>query len=265
MVRVTQKRKRSSFSVRPLKRKRFVRRRRFKKSSNFNSVSSNGSGLGFSKKRTSRRQWKNLLWSSSQAQTHYRSLNSAASSLGTPVTPNLQFVSLQTSRRFGGNAFWLSAGGATNPDGGAMPTFTTNGDFTVRGGLYGIRLSNVPDLVDTDKDSIAVTVYLIWTSKGFLSSVIPGTTVPVGWDPSLIADFQTTVGKILYKKSFLVHDGDVFTIERKMGVQKIDQTEYGNLISEPQWLVVYGATSSTATKFLTCVTYYNMSFVGDTV
>ena len=251
-----------SRSARPTKRRKFSRKRRSgRKSTNWTGNSGKGGGLGFSRRRTSRRQYKNVLWNATIAQTHYRSNASAVTIIVTPSVASSMAVSLQTTRRFNGNNFWVTAGGAINPDGGTIPTFATNTDLTVRGGIYGIRIANTPDLADTDKDS----VYLVRTCKGYLTSSIPITSVAVGWDPSLIADFQTTIGRVVYKKNFLIHEGDVIDIERKMFLQKIDQTEYSNLISEYIWLVVYGTSSGVTTKSLACTTYYNMSFVGDAV
>jgi len=239
-------------------------RRVGRKQSQISSNSFSGGGIGFKKRRFSRKRYNNLLWTSSIAQTHYRSNWSASSVLSTPgVTSETMGVSLQTSRRFAGAAFFVTAGGAINPDGGAMPVFQSNSDITVRGGMYGIRLTNTPDALDVDKDPINVTVYLVRTSKGFSTTNVPS-TVRVGWDPTLVQDFQTNIGKVLMKKNYLIRDGDVYTIERRMPVQKIDQTEYAATISEYIWLVTLGTTSSNVARTIVATTYYNMSFVGDT-
>lgn len=268
MARYNQKRKASGGpTFRTFKKARPMRRRRFssRKNSNWTSQSSKPGGITFKKRRFGRARWKNLLWTSTQGMTHYRSSNAAATTLTCAAGADLNLVSLQTSRRFAGNAFWVTAGGAVNPDGGVMPTFSANSDITVRGGVYGIRIGNIPDLSDANKDSINVVIYLIKTSKGFTPASVPATSVSVGWDPTLIADFQTTIGKVILRKNFLVNEGDSFTIERRMSVQKVDQTEYGNLISEYQWMVVYGNTAGVSANTLKVTTYYNMSFSGDTV
>jgi len=269
MARTMQTRKRSAGAIRrPYKRSRLTSRRRpfrrSKKTFNQTSQASKGGAIQFSRKRTTRRQWRNLLWNSSIAQTHYRSNNSAVVNATTTASPGTMTINLSTARRFAGNAFWTTLGGAVNPDGGAIPTFATLSDFTIRGGMYGIRIGNAPDAADVDKDALTVTVYHVWTTKNFLSGSLPA-TANVGWDPTLVADFQTNIGKITMKKTFLVNEGDVFTMERRMPLQKIDQTEYNATYGEPIWIVCLGNTSAVTTKALVITTYYNMSFVGDAV
>jgi hypothetical protein len=259
----TRKRSRPSSGPSNTKRRRRFKRRRTRKTANWTSQSGRGSGLGFSKRRTSKRTFRRLLWNGSTAQPHYRSNNAIVSGFSTPANASQMSCSLFSTRRFGGSSFWTTAGGAINPDGGAIPTFNTT-DFTVRGGMYGIRVSNNPDTLDSDKETLNVTVFLIYTSKGFSSANLP-TTVAVSWDPSLVQDFQTNIGKIAMKKNFLLHDGDSMAIEKRMIVQRLDTTEYAASISEPIWLVLVGNTASNVTKTLSVTAYYNLSFVGDVV
>jgi len=256
-----------SASTRPFKKRKFSRRRfvRGRKSSSYSANSSRAGGFGFRRRKTNKRAWRRHLFNSSMSNTHYRANASVGTEFGTPASRDQMLVTLQTSRRFAGAAFFTTAGGAIDPDGGTMPTFAPGSDITVRGGVYGIRISNNPNADDVDKDAIMVHVYHIWTSKNLTSGSVPSSTVAVGWDPSLIADFQTKIGRVTFKKSFLVREGDVFTIERKMPVQKIDQTEYAATYSEPAWLIAYGNVSATTAKAVTITTYYNMSFVGDVV
>lgn len=255
-----------SQSSRPLKKRKYVRRRRrsSKKSINFTSQSGKGSGLGFSRKRTSRRKFRRLLWDASTAQTHYRSNFAFTTAINTTNVASTMQVTVIASRRFNNQNFWTTAGGAINPDGGTIPTFVTNGDFTVRGGMYGLRLCNAPDVLDSDKDAIQVIVYLVRSTKNWNSTNLP-TSVPVGFDPSLVQDFQTNIGKVVYKKEFLLEDQNVAVIEKRMGLSKIDISEYQNSQSEFIWIILAGISSGTTVKSVNCVSYYNMSFVGDTV
>jgi len=239
-------------------------RRIARRSSNFTSQQGRGGGLGFARRRTSRRQFRRLLWDASTAQTHYRSNFAALSVVNTTASPTTMQVTVIATRRFSGNNFWTAAGGAINPDGGAIPTFATNTDFTVRGGIYGIRITNSPDTLDTDKDAIQGIVYLVKTTKNWNSSNLP-VTVPVGFDPSLVQDFQTNIGKVVYKKTFLLEDTGMAIVEKRMGLSKVDQTEYTNSQSEFVWIVMLGVSSASTIKAVACTTYYNMSFVGDAV
>jgi len=269
MPRYYQNRKRSGGPIRrPFKKARFNRRRTFKKratrSTNFTSQSSHGGGIQFRKTRFRPRRLRNILWNASTPQTHYRSNVASVATQSSPASAASMSSSLYSTRRFAGNNFWVTLGGAINPDGGAMPAFSTNSDITIRGGTYGIRVANNPDLSDVDKDALNVFVYLIWTAKGFSSANVP-TLVNVGWDPSLIQDFQTNIGKIVMRKNFLLPEGETMTIERRMPIQKIDQTEYAGNISEPIWLVLVGNTGTSSAHAMFVTTYYNLSFVGDTV
>jgi hypothetical protein len=260
----TRKRSRPSTGPFVTKRRRIMKRRRTRKTTNWTSQRGSGSGISFSKKRTSRRQFKRLLWNSSVAQTHYRSNFAFTTAISTAGIPSTMTVTVIASRRFNNQNFWTTAGGAINPDGGTIPTFATNSDFTIRGGIFGIRMTNSPDVLDSDKDSIQIIAYLVRTTKNWNSSNLPA-SVPVGFDPTLVQDFQTNIGKVVYKKEFLLEDTGVSVIERRMGLSKIDITEYQNSQSEFVWIILSGINSGVTVKGVTIVTYYNLSFVGDAV
>lgn len=182
--------------------------------------------------------------------------------MATPASAAVMTTTVVASRRLASSNFWTTAGGAINPDGGLIPTFATNTDFTVRGGMYGIRMTNSPDALDIDKDPLSVIVYLVKTTKNWNSTNLPA-TVNVGWDPSLVQDFQTNIGTVVFRKNFIIAEGETFNIERRMSLQKIDQTEYINSQSEMVWIVLSGNTSSTVTKGLVLTNYFNLSFIGD--
>jgi len=263
----TRKRSRPSTGPFRTKRRRVMKRKRTKKSTNWTSQSAHGGGLGFSRKRTSRRAFKRILWNATVPQNHFRSNGAATSNILTPAgagTASTMTVTIVASRRPANNNFYTSAGGAINPDGGAIPTFLTNADITVRGGIYGLRLCNAPDLADTDKDPVSCIVYAIRTTKNWSATNVPA-SVNVGWDPTLTQDFQTNIGKVIFKKNFLINDGDVINIERRMTIQKIDQTEYTNSISEIIWMILAGNTSTITAKVVLGTIYHNLSFVADAV
>lgn len=235
-----------------------------RRSSNWTSQSGVGSGIGFANRKFNRSYYNRLLWESTANLNHYRSNQCVTTNVVTPTVAASMTPFITATRRLGGNNFWTAAGGAINPDGGTVPTFTTNADFTIRGGIFGIRIANSPDTLDSDKDGIQCTVYLIKTTKNWNSTNVPA-IVSVGWDPSLVQDFQTNIGKVVFKKSFLLNDGDVMDIEKRMYIQKIDQTEYVNSQSELVWLVTAGVTSGITSKAIVVATYFNLSFTGDTV
>lgn len=265
MARTMQTRKRSApvVLVRPSKKRR-TNRRRGKKTSQWTSQKGGGAGISMRGRRQSVRTFKRMLWNATQAGTHFRSNFSLSTNLATTALPATMSPTVIASRRLGGNNFWVTAGGALNPDGGAMPTFATNTDITVRGGMFGIRIGNAPDALDTDKDAISCIVYLVKTTKAWSSTNVPA-SMNVGWDPTLVQDFQTNIGRVILRKNFLVNEGDCFTVERRMGISKIDQTEYAASINEFVWIVIVGNVTATAPKNLVVTTYFNLSFVGDTV
>lgn len=251
-----------SQSVRPMKKIKFTRKSSRKV--DWTSQSGLGHGITFSNRRRSRQDYNRLLWDSSTAATHYRSNQSALSNISTPTSASIMSTTIVASRRLGGNNFWTALGGAINPDGGTIPTFTTNSDFTVRGGMFGIRITNTPDALDLDKDALNVVVFLVKTTKNWNATNVPA-TVNVGWEPTLVQDFQTNIGKTILRRSFLLAEGESMTIEERMSLQKIDQSEYTNSQSELVWIVLAGNTTASSAKSLVMTSYFNLSFVGDAV
>jgi len=263
MARTIQTRKRSGGPIRRNVKRRRTRRRSGRKSTSFTSQAGTGGGLRFSARRVSRRRYRSMLWNASQLQTHWRSNHSSTITVLTPGTADTMTVGITPARNFG-NGFWTTLGGGVNPDGGGMSAFVANGDLTIRGGMMGMRVSNIPDAADVDKDALQCTVFLLRTSVNFNSGVIPS-TVRQGWDPTLVADFKQNVGHIVLRKTFLLAEGEVGTVERKMPVQRIDQSEYLLSHNEYIWLFVCSNTSAISAKSLRLVPYYNLSFVGDAV
>jgi len=232
--------------------------------SQWTSQSASGSGISMRARKQSRTAWKRQLWISSQSQTHYRSNLAVLTNITTTTSPATMTPTIIASRRLGGNNFWTTAGGAVNPDGGSIPTFATASDFTVRGGMFGLRIGNSPDSAAVDQDAISCIVYLVKTSKAWNSTNVPAAP-NLGWDPTLVQDFQTNIGRIVLRKNFIINEGECFTIERRMGMSKVDQTEYTNSISEFVWIILTCNVSATTAKALVATAYYNMSFTGDTV
>jgi len=266
MARFNQTRKRSR-SVGPrrgaFKKRRVVRRARTGRSTTFTSTQGTSRSLGFSRKRTSRSQFRRILWNGSVAQKHFRSNFAFPEGITTPATSNTCTTYLRDARFFAGNLFWTAAGGGINPDGGAMPTFDSTGDFVIRGGIMGITVSNAPDTTGTN-DPFQVQIYLIKTTVNFSTASLPA-TVQLGWDPTLIPDFQTNIGRIIMRKKLILNDSASVTVERKMPIQKIDQSQYQSTFNAYAWLVIIGNTTSPVANDCIVTRYYNLSFVGDVV
>lgn len=248
-------RRRLNFS----KKRRVTRRGR--KNTAFTSQSGTGGGLRFKSKRTSRSAYKKHLWNSTLYKDHYRSTKALSSSINTNTNTNDLVVLAEAAYLFGITPFYLAAGGAvTNDSAVLLPSF--NGDITVRGGMIGLRLANTLDTVAANTGSIQGTVFLIKTTKNWTAASIPASG-QVGWDPTLIADFDTKVGKILYRRNFLLRDADTAVVEYRLPVHKVDQGDVVALFNTYVWLVLAGNVDSTLTKNVNVTKYWNLSFAGD--
>jgi len=165
--------------------------------------------------------------------------------------------------RFAATPFYTAAGGAINPDAAqALPIFT--GDVTLRGGMIGCRIANTFDATDSARTTIQGTVYLIKTTKNFDPALVL-TPLPVGWDPTIVQDFNTFIGRILYRKTFLLRDADSAVIEYRLKCQKIDVGDYVADFSSYAWLVLAGNVDTAAARSFAVTLFYNLSFCADAV
>jgi len=263
MARGTHTRKRSrpssSSKGRTFKRRRTARRG--KRSTNFTSQSGIGGGLRFKARRTSRSAYKKHLWDSTLFKEHWRSNFAANTTMTTPASVVLQGVVSQASLRFLANPFWTAAGGTISPD-STMPIPNFIGDVIIRGGMIGLRLTNTFDTTDSFRNTLSGTVYLVRTSKNYQPAGIPS-SVPIGWDPSLVADFDTLIGKIVYKKTFLLHDADSANIEYRLRTRKVDVGDYQAEFNELVWIIVGGNVDVSSARGFAISYYYNLSFAAD--
>lgn len=224
---------------------------------NQTSKATTGQSLAFKAKRLSRKRYKNLLWTSTIMAPHYRSLQSNAATIVTQANEAVGTIGLDRPLRLGSNAFWVTAGGAQNINfGTTIPLFS--GDIILRGGMWGMQFRNGSATLP-----IGIKVYVGRTMANPTAS-LPGTS-NVGWDPSLVSEFKSEYGKITYNTVVQLEPGESFKLERRVGIQKIDQnvwSAYGNM---PFVLVhVYNIGHATA---VTCnvLTYYNLSFSADAI
>lgn len=263
MARHMQTRKRSR-PVGFVGKRTFKRRRttRGKKSSNFTSQSGKGGGITFRSRKVKAKTYRNLLWNSSILKTKYRTILSAVASPSTPGTTLTHGVTATSAINFG-SAFWTAAGGAVSPDSSnALPTFT--GNIVLRGGMIGCRITNTLDTTAASAGTIVGTMFLIRSTKNWTSASVPS-TVTLGWDPTMIQDFATKIGKIYYKKTFLLRDAESALTEYRLRVSSIDEGDYFSFYNQFIWFIVYGNVDSSVTKQIVINTYYNMSFVADGV
>jgi len=242
------------------KKRRTTRRGRAKKVSAFTSQSGSGGAVNYKARRTSRRTYRKHLWDSTLFKEHYRSIGSVVTSFNTPATVSTVSILAEKAITNGAADFWLAAGGAIAPDSGfPLPAFT--GDITIRGGKIGLRLANVLDPAAT-AECLQGTVLLIKTTKNFVSGAIT-TPQPLGWDTSLVPDFDTRVGRILYRKNFLLTDSNTALIEYRLPLHKIDVNDFQTVYNTYLWVIIGGNTSQATADTITITKYFNLSFSAD--
>lgn len=262
-MRGTHTRKRSrptSFKGKRTFKKRRVTRAR--KTNNLTSQSGKGGGLSYRAKRVGRSAYRRLLWNASILKTKYRTVQATNTSVATNANSVTQTTFVRSSINFGVAPFWTILGGSITPDSAStLPVFT--GNIILRGGIIGCRISNTIDTSVASQGAISGTMMLIQTTKAFNPSAIPA-TIPLGWDPTYITDFSTVVGRIVYKKTFLLRDTDVAQVEWRLKVRSIDETDYSLFLNQLVWVLTLNTTDNIA-HGVTVNTYYNMSFTGDGV
>lgn len=98
-------------------------------------------------------------------------------------------------------------------------------------------------------------------SASSLSNFDPDQGVVIGWDPTLVNDFQNNF-RIKYMRVFNIETNEACELSDRMPVQKIDQELFNNELENREfWLVALTAPSASAPcRF---ATGWNMSFVGD--
>jgi len=252
-------RRRLNFS----KKRRVTRRGRARKSIAFTSQSGSGSAVQYKARRTSRRAYRKHLWDSTLFKEHYRALGSVVTSFNTPASVSTISILVEKAIDNGsGSVFWLTAGGALPPDSGAtLPFFS--GDITVRGGKLGLRLANVLDPA-ISAETLQGTVLLVKTTKNWTPAAIT-TPQPLGWDTSLVQDFDTRVGRIIYRKNFLLKDADTALIEYRLPLHKIDANDFQLVYNTYVWVIMAGNASQATVDTMTITKYFNLSFAADAV
>lgn len=245
------------------KRRRFVRRKRrvSRKTTNWTTQSGRGNGLNFRSRRLKGRQWRSILWRDTVAKQHYRSNSAVLSTFTTPADAiSYQGFSIP-ALRFGGNTFYTTAGGAIAPDSAqVLPVFT--GDTIIRGGMIGMKICNNVDSALVNTGEVFGDIFLVRTTKNYVPGALPANP-PVGWEPTLVQDFDTKIGRILYNKKFILKDADAFVCEYRLRVTKVDPGDYVNNLNQLVWIVYAGNTEGIIQHGLSCVSYYNLSFSAD--
>lgn len=264
----TRKRSRGVVLVRPIKRRRMLRRRRFGRRSRLQGITNRMSGASsigrFRTRRTRPSTFRRRLWQSTQDKSHYRSVGAAATAVSTQGGGNGMTQATLTVIT-PGNQFWTTGGGAVSEDAGvALPTFV--GDIILRGGISKLSVSNrVGGTEVSPTDNVRVTIFTVWTQPDIPPFTFPA-AVPITWDPSVFGDFQR-YGKVIGKKEAILQaHGDSVEVTFRHRIQRIDQNVHFNLGSRLVWFVLVSEMSNSDTNTVETVDIVNSisySFVGD--
>jgi len=244
----------------PIRRRRFTRKRapRFKSYTTRNSAGTRL--IGYRGKRIGRRAFNSNLWKSTQMKHHFRSLQSLSSAYNSQASltsGTITFIDPFTN----GSFFWTAAGGAIPESaGGTVPLFDSR--IILRGGKWTISLTNSDS---TNAQPVKLTLFHVMTTSRPDTSIIP-TTAPPGWDPSLIPDFTYKYGKLLYQESVILRFLESYTIEKRIPLKSIDQSDFASLLGNTPVILLQLESMQLATA-VPCVLKHtlNCSFSADAI
>jgi len=256
----------ASNGTRAFKRRRFTRNKRIKRSggrrtTDYTSLNLRGHAVGFRGRKTSRRAYKRHIWNSTVFKTHYRSILtlSTESDHVTPssfVTGTLVFHNMY--RTIGAEPFWTAAGGAQEIDqGDGVPEF--GDEIILRGGKFTYTISN------RSTNDIKVKLWRFTTGNNPDLTLIPGDLAPQdkAWDPSVIPDFYTQVGKPFMAREVVIEGGNSYTFVTRFKSQKIDQNAYENNSRSPYIMALVSNVGNSVANDFEVNRSYNLSFSGD--
>jgi len=256
MARYNQKRKRSY--GRPYaskKRKTNFKRRRPAKSTDFTSLNTRGTNVGFRSRKTSRKTFRKHLWNSTLFSTHWRSVFGYTQGFSTPASYTTGTLVGTNMYKPTAGPFYTAAGGTLPPD-ITIPIPFFVGNIIVRGGVYDWTFHN-----DSTTD-MKVKIFMLKTTKSpdfTFEPVAPYSS----WDPSATPDFHDQIGATWMTKEVLIEGGNAYTYKGRFPIQKIDQATYLLSGSSP---VIYSLTSNvgtTAASAYRITAGYNLSFSAD--
>lgn len=222
------------------------------------------------KNKYSPRRWRRHLLSDTHANTHYRSLFSAATLRNTAAagTNNALHFDKTLALPTGATSFWLAAGGAQPVDtGNPVPGFGRN--IIIRGGRIScsIALRTTPLAIT---ETVKVTVYLIWRKPCSDNAILPASgDRPPLWDPSIEPDF-TRYGRIVKKWQAILEPYSGSSSLQMFHVikpQKIDHENFEQSGSHLEWVTCLQklTVGGLPTAGLDVVIGHSLSFSGDEI
>jgi len=231
-----------------------------KRDYSFSTRSVGGTGVSYKAKRVSRSNYKKILWDSSILRVKYRGSNTQHTAISTPANYTQKTVVVLQSLFNNGGNFWTAGGGAVNPNGGTIPTFV--GNLTLRGGMISFRISNSIDTVSTNAGPITVEVMLLQTGPGFDPAALPSVQ-NLMQDETFITDFQTKIGRIKWRKTIILKEGDSVAYEHRLSVRKVDLDDHPNGLNQLYWYMSASNLDTAVAKVVDYSIGFNLSFCGE--
>jgi len=204
----------------------------------------------FRSRKVSRSTWKRMLWNNTLQMQHWRSVGAQSGSFGTPATLTTCQIFAFTGDDNGVGVPWTIAGGLQAP-------VNLVHNIVLRGGINRITVTN---------DSAVTTplkcdVYGMITNDSADFVTIP-TSAPIGWEPTVMQDFNADVGTIVSSRSFVLGNQDSVTQSFRRRIMKVDASEWTAGKRRFFWIVVIHNLETTAAQNVTMVRSYNTSFCG---
>jgi len=163
-------------------------------------------------------------------------------------------------RTIGAEPFWTVAGGAQELDlGDGVPEF--GDEIILRGGKFELTIHNT----SSDQD-VKVKLWRFTTGNNPDLTLIPGDLAPQDkqWDPSVVPDFYTQVGRPFMSREVTINALDNYTFVTRFQSQKMDQNAYENDSRSPFIMLLISRNDQPASDVDVRVTRgYNLSFSGD--
>lgn len=217
--------------------------------------------FGFRSRRLSRRRFKSLLWNSTIAKNHYRSLSVFnQSTIAGPVAGFGVVVPYSMLRHA---VPFFAAANVQSTDVGVTVPLSWNGDIIVRGGQFSATIS----IPSTSADVIRIKVWLVWANNNpnTATTIVPVLAQADAWDPSVNPDFKEFGRVTETRESLLNYINNSVDFVWRLPVLRIDQGIYNVGGHQPYLFVQASNQTSAAAVTVTVLRRYNLSFSADGV
>lgn len=217
--------------------------------------------ITFRRKRRSIRSYRRNLLNTTNFQNHYRSvLGQAPVAVVTPISGPGFATTAAISSLQGSNPFWTVAGGAQLVDNAVGVPLFSPFSIVLRGGVVKLTATNR----STD-ETMRVRIWAVWARSNQTQVAIP-TTVPIGWDPTMIPDFSQAYRMLFGREVMLLPGARPVEISAKLRPMKIDQDSFINEASTKiVWIVAVSETDDFdgTPSTVGVIAQHSLSFTGD--